>query len=252
VSWLSRLTVGMHVHALDGPLGSVASVPRVDLGDPSAPAEVIVLATQANAGPGVEEFLRVNRDMIDRVDGNTVYLNLARGAVPRASQAVRNAMQGLRIGEQHLSIPLVEEELNVEKRVVELGYVQVRKKVEEFLDERSVSLRHQQVEVERVAVDRIIPDIIEPYMDGDDYVVPVIEEEVIVTRQLRLKEELRIRRTVGEHNETLQTPFRRERVVVQEHWYDRENGGMLEQDAAVTEATTATPARTDDMSDRTV
>ena len=50
MNWLARLTVGMHVDATDGPIGSVASVPRVDLGDPSAPAEVIVLASQANAG----------------------------------------------------------------------------------------------------------------------------------------------------------------------------------------------------------
>jgi uncharacterized protein (TIGR02271 family) len=229
----------MHVHATDGPLGSVASVPRVDLGDPSAPAEVIVLASPDNTGPGVEESLRVNRAMIDRIEGNTVYLNHARGDVPRASQAVRNVMQGLRVGDQHLTIPLVEEELDVEKRVVELGYVQVRKKVEEFLDERTVNLRHQQVEVERVPVDRIIPELIEPYMDGDVYVVPVIEEEVIVTRQLRLREELRLRRTVGERSETLQTPFRRERVVVQEHWYDRDDGEVARDDPTVAEPTTS-------------
>lgn len=221
MSWLSRLTVGMHVHATDGPVGSVASVPRVDLNDPSAPAEVIVLASQANAGPGVEDFLRVTRDMIDRVERNELYLNVSRHEVPRASQAVSDVMRGLRSSERRLTIPLVEEQLDVEKRVVELGYIQVRKKVEEFLDERSINLRHQQVEVDRVPIDRVIPEMIEPYMDGDVYVVPVIEEEVVVTRQLRLREELRIRRSVGEHPEMIQTPFRRERVDVQEHWYDR-------------------------------
>jgi len=221
MSWLERLAVGMRVEAIDGSLGSVASVPRVDLGDPSAPAEVIVLATSTNAGPGVEEFRRVSRSMIDRIDGQTIYLNVDRHDVPRASQAVSDAMRGLRAGEQRLSIPLVEEQLDVDKRVVELGYVQVRKQVEELLDERSVNLRHQQVEVERVPVDRVIPEMIEPYMDGDIYVVPVIEEEVIVTRQLRLREELRIRRSVSEHTEIVQTPFRRERAAVEEHWYDR-------------------------------
>ena len=222
----------MYVQATDGPVGSVASVPRVDLGDPSAPAEVIVLATESNAGPGVEEFVRVTRDMIDRIESSTVFLNVARHNVPRASQGVSNAMHGLRSEESQLTIPLVEEQLDVEKRVVELGYVQVRKKVEEFLAERTVSLRHQQVEVDRVTVDRVIPEMIEPYMDGDVYVVPVIEEEVIVTRQLRLREELRIRRTVGEHPETLQTPFRRERVDIQEHWYDRTGDAPLD-DATV-------------------
>jgi stress response protein YsnF len=220
VSWLSRLEVGMQVYATDGLLGSVASVPRVDLGDPSAPAEVIVLASQDNAGPGVEEFRRVSREMIERVEATAVYLNESRASVPAASAAVSAAHRRLHEGEQQLNIPIVEEQVEVDTRIVELGHVTVQKKVDEFLDERSVSLRHQQVEIERVPVDRIIDEIIEPYLDGDVYVVPIIEEEIVVTRRLRLKEELRVQRTIGHHEESLQTPFRRERVVVTEHWYD--------------------------------
>ena len=59
--------------------------------------------------------------MIDRIRGQTVYLNVERQDVPRASQAVTDAMRGLRAGEQRLSIPLVEEAIDVDKRVVELG-----------------------------------------------------------------------------------------------------------------------------------
>ena len=220
MSWLSRLEIGMQVYATDGLLGSVASVPRVDLGDRSAPAEVIVLASPDNTGPGVEEFRRVSREMIERVEPNAVYLNEPRSGVPGASAGVSAAHRRLRAGEQQLQIPLVEEEVQVDTRVIELGHVTVQKKVDEFLDERAISLRHQQVEVERVPVDRIIDEVIEPYLDGDVYVVPVIEEEIVITRRLRLKEELRVQRTVGHHEETVQVPFRRERVVVTEHWYD--------------------------------
>ena len=237
MSWLSRLEIGMQVYATDGLLGSVASVPRVDLGDPSAPAEVIVLASPENAGPGVEEFRRVSREMIERVEPNAVYLNASRAEVPAASAAVSAAHRRLRSAEQHLRIPLVEEEVQVETRVVELGHVTVQKKVDEFLDERAISLRHQQVEVERVPVDRVIDEIIEPYLDGDVYVVPIIEEEIVITRQLRLKEELRVQRTVGNHEETVQVPFRRERVVVTEHWYDGDRPAVtpagLDDDATI-------------------
>jgi uncharacterized protein (TIGR02271 family) len=219
MTWLSQLEVGMPVVATDGPVGSVASVPRVDLGDPSAPAEIIVLASGDNAGPGVEEFLRLRRDMIARVQGREIYLNVARRDVPRASAAVAAAHR-LNGGEERLTIPLVEEQLDIATRVVELGHVTVRKKVDEFLDERAVTLRHQEVEVERVPVDQLVPELIQPYMDGDVYVVPVIEEEVVIERRLRLKEELRIRRVLGQHDETLQTPFRRERVSIEEHWLD--------------------------------
>ena len=219
MSWLSSLEVGMPVYATDGLLGSVASVPRIDLDDPSAPAEVIVLASQVNAGPGVEEFLRVRRELIERVHGGQLHLNVARRDVPRASAAV-SAAQRLNGDGSSFTIPVAEEALTVQTRVVELGHVSIRKKVDEYLDERVVALRHQEVEVERVPVDRIVPELLQPYMDGDVYVVPVIEEEVVVQRQLRLKEELRIRRVVGEHDTTLQTPYRRERVIVEEHWLD--------------------------------
>lgn len=237
MSWLSRLEIGMQVYATDGLLGSVASVPRVDLGDPSAPAEVIVLASPDNAGPGVEEFRRVSRQMIERVEAKAVYLNESRAGVPAASTAVSAAHRQLRNGEQQLNIPIVEEQVQIDTRVVELGHVTVQKKVDEFLDERSISLRHQQVEVERVPVDRIIDEIIEPYLDGDVYVVPIIEEEIVITRRLRLKEELRVQRTIGHHEESIQTPFRRERVVVTEHWYDDDrqavNAASPDDDATV-------------------
>ncbi len=236
MSWLSRLQVGMQVHATDGLLGTVASVPRVDLGDPSAPAEVIVLASPDNAGPGVEEFRRVSRGMIERVEAKAVYLNEARSGVPAASSSVSAAHRRLRNGSEQLNIPVVEEQVQVDTRVIELGHVSVQKKVDEFLDERVISLRHQQVEVERVPIDRIIDEIIEPYLDGDVYVVPIIEEEIVITRRLRLKEELRVQRTIGHHEESIQTPFRRERVVVTEHWYDDDRPAVnaVEPDADAT------------------
>ena len=250
MTWLKQITVGMPVVASDGPVGSVASVPRVDLGDPSAPAEIIVLANQDNAGPGVEEFLRVTRDMIERVETRALVLNVTRREVPRASAAVA-AAHSLRGNGSSLQLPVVEEQLNVRTRVVELGHVTVRKRVDEYLDERVVELTHQEVEIDRVPVNRVIPDMIVPYMDGDTYVVPVIEEEIVVERRLRLKEELRIRRVVARHEETLHTPFYRERVSVEEHWHNRAQSdaatpspsdGSAETVAADT-TTSITPAR---------
>jgi stress response protein YsnF len=223
MTWLSKLNVGMQVYATDGLLGSIASVPRVDLGDPSAPAEVIVLANQDNAGPGVEEFRRVTRDMIERVEPNALYLNVARRRVPAASDAVAAAHRRLPATDAVITIPVVEERVDVDTRVVELGYVAVRKKVDEFLDERAVALQHHEVEIERVIHDEVVPEFIQPYMDGDVYVVPVIEEEIVVQRRLRLKEELRIRRNVAQREEHLHTPYRRERVTVEQHWYVRDD-----------------------------
>ncbi|HET7034137.1 MAG TPA: DUF2382 domain-containing protein [Thermomicrobiaceae bacterium] len=217
MSWLAYLTVGMPVYALDGPLGVITSVPRVDLDDPGAPAEVIVLANVETASRGVEEFLRVTRPMVDRVQNGALYLGVSRRDVPPASASVA-ATQRLRGTAVGLTIPVVEEQVEIQTRVVDLGHVHVRKQVEQQLDERTLPLRHQEMQIEHVPVDEVIPEMLEPYMDGDAYVVPIVEEEVVIERRLRLKELLRITRVAAEHEQTLRTPYRRERVVVEEHW----------------------------------
>lgn len=218
-SWLAKLSVGMQVVATDGMIGSIASVPRVDFDSPTSQADVIVLANNENSGPGVEEFMRVPRDMIERIQDGVLYLNVPRNQVPRASAAV-SATQRLRTPGETMTIQLSEEHVEVETRVVERGYLRVQKKVDEYLDEQIVRLQHHEVQIEHVPRDEVIDEPIEPYMDGDVYVVPVIEEEVIIQTRLRLKEELRIHRIVAERTETIETPFRRERVVVEEHRYE--------------------------------
>lgn len=227
MSWLSDLKVGMPVEAQDGLIGSIASIPRVDLNDPTAQADVIVLANEQNAGPGVEEFLRVPRTMIERIDQRSLYLNVDRREVPRASAAV-SATHRLKDSHSKITIPVSEEVVEVTPRVVELGYLHIQKKIDEYLDERNVRLSQHDVQIERVPVDEIVPEVIAPYMDGDVYVVPVIEEEVVIQRRLRLKEELRVHRTVTERDEMIQTPFLRERVVVSEHRYDRSDDEPVE------------------------
>lgn len=92
-------------------------------------------------------------------------------------------------------IALAEETLEVEKRVVETGRVNVQT----FVEHEDVVLREtllrDNVDVERVAVGRAVD--IAPLVrdDGDYFVVPVVEERLIVTKQLFLVEELRIRRS---------------------------------------------------------
>jgi stress response protein YsnF len=227
MTWLSKLKPGMPVHALDGPLGSIVSVPRVDLNDPTAPAEIIVVANAETSGPGEEEFLRVTRDMIEHVTSDELHLNQPRRDVPRASRPVHSP-QHLQGNGLQLTVPVVEEDLAVETRVVELGHVSIHKRVEELLDERTLTLLGQEVELERVVRDEIIPEMVAPYMDGDEYVIPIIDEEIVIERRLRLREELRVRRALFERQEQVQTPYRRERVYVKEHRYDQEERDNLD------------------------
>ncbi|WP_312251127.1 YsnF/AvaK domain-containing protein [Sphingobium yanoikuyae] len=92
-------------------------------------------------------------------------------------------------------IPLIEESVSIEKRVVETGRVQVRT----FVDDEQLMLREalarEIVDVERVAIGRevdVAPQIRE---EGEFLIVPVMEERLVVEKRLFLVEELRLRRT---------------------------------------------------------
>lgn len=91
-------------------------------------------------------------------------------------------------------IPLFEEEVNVAKRVVETGRVQVSRITHSHQHMVDELLRHEKVEVERVPMDRPVDAMPSIRQEGDVTIVPVVEEVLKVERRLVLKEEVHIRR----------------------------------------------------------
>lgn len=68
-----------------------------------------------------------------------------------------------------------------------------------------VDLNQDNVVVERVVIGRVVDAIPAVRQEGDVTIMPVVEEEVVVTRRLILKEEVHLRRvrTVTRHSETV-------------------------------------------------
>jgi stress response protein YsnF len=81
-------------------------------------------------------------------------------------------------------IPLVEESLRVGKRQVETGRVRVRVIVDEQDNHFSEALDRSTVEVVRVPIDREIDFMPEPRTEGEFTILPVVEEVLVVRRQL--------------------------------------------------------------------
>ena len=112
------------------------------------------------------------------------------------------------------TIELKEEELEVSKREVERGRVVVRTRIEEREELAEAALLQQEVDVERVPRDVVVeamPDVRE--VDGV-LIVPVVEERLVVTTELVLKEEIRI--TKKSRTEIVREPvrLRSERVEI--------------------------------------
>ena len=96
-------------------------------------------------------------------------------------------------------IELAEEQLEVAKRAVERGRVVIRTRIDTREEIAEATLRHEDLSIERVPVDRVVE--VAPWVreeDGDT-IAPVLEERLVITTELVLKEELRItRRTCTE------------------------------------------------------
>jgi uncharacterized protein (TIGR02271 family) len=91
-------------------------------------------------------------------------------------------------------VELAEERLEITKREVERGQVVIRTRVEERDEVVEIALRQEEVTVERVPIG--IPVEVAPTVREEDEVliVPVLEEQLVLTTRLILKEEIRITR----------------------------------------------------------
>ncbi|MBV8911742.1 MAG: YsnF/AvaK domain-containing protein [Acetobacteraceae bacterium] len=83
----------------------------------------------------------------------------------------------------------------MDKRVVETGRAVIHKSVSERDEAVNALLARHDVTVERVPVGQVVSELPAPRQDGDTWIIPIMEERLVVEKQLVLKEELRIRTT---------------------------------------------------------
>ena len=108
-------------------------------------------------------------------------------------------------------IPVIQEQLgvSVERRLAGRVRVSVRTQTDESLV--PVDLTQVDVAVERVPVNRAIDTAPEVVTRGDVTIIPVVEERLILTRQLYLREEIHIRRV--ERREMAEVPVETRKQV---------------------------------------
>lgn len=176
----------------DGPIGTIEPADRPD--------------------PGATGLVTIRLD-----DGRTARVPADR-LVAEADGCYRLASGRAGLDEVETVVPLVAEEVEVGKRTVERGRVRVRKGVTTRVEEVAVPLARDEVEVERVPINRPVDGPIGPRREGDIWIVPVLEEVLVVEKRLMLKEELRItRRRVEETT--------RERVTLRSETAEVERSG---------------------------
>ena len=112
-------------------------------------------------------------------------------------------------------VPVIEEQLRVDKRDVVTGRIQVRTVVESFEKVARATLEGEQIEVTRVPVGEELKSIPEQRTEGDVLIIPVVEEVLVVEKRLVLKEELHIRRRTTREDVEVPVTLRKQSAVVE-------------------------------------
>ena len=112
-------------------------------------------------------------------------------------------------------IPVLEETLTVTKKRVVTGSVRVATRTEAYEAIADVTLDHDVVEVTRVPIGRAIDSVPDTRTEDGVTIIPVVEERLVVVKQLYLREELHVRRHT--EREAVRTPveLRRQAVVIE-------------------------------------
>ncbi|MBW6425218.1 YsnF/AvaK domain-containing protein [Rhizobium sp. XQZ8] len=117
-------------------------------------------------------------------------------------------------------IPVVEEELRIGKREVNNGRVRVRSYVTETPVSESVTLRDENVEVTRRTVDRPLTGnenaFVDRTIEAEEH-----REEAVVSKDARVVEEIALKKTAEQRQETISDSVRKTEVEVED---DRAGG----------------------------
>ena len=118
--------------------------------------------------------------------------------------------------EGEMTLPVVEEELRVGKREVESGGVRVTTNVTETPVNEQVTLRQEEVHVDRRPVDRPVdPNEINQLREGT-FELRERSEEAVVSKEARVVEEVVISKETHQHTENIQDTVRRTDVDVEQ------------------------------------
>lgn len=179
----------------------------------------------------------IPQDSISRVDPNaaSIYLDCSKNELddlgfdqPPTETSGTTRMTGTTGGREYRTsetatgtgetqrIPRYEEELRAEKSSRQAGEVQVSKDVTEERQGFDVPVTREDVEVRRVAVNRPADGSEEAFAEGDTIRVPVRSEQVEVTKEPRVVEEIEVRRTPRQETQRVEDTVRREQVNVRQ------------------------------------
>src|SRR5919199_3877796 len=125
--------------------------------------------------------------------------------------------------EEDQVIELRQEELVPHTEMQEVGEARIRTWIQEVPARLEVDAYTEEVEVEHVPVGQVVSERKPPWQEDDVLIVPIYEEQLVVSKRLVLREQVRVRRVGTQRRELFEDTLRRERLEVE----DPEHTGLV-------------------------
>ena len=111
----------------------------------------------------------------------------------------------------------MQEQVNIDKKIVESGKVVIHKKVHKEDKDVEVPVSHEEVEIKKVTINKYVTEAPDVRYEGNTTIIPVIKEVAVIEKKLLLVEEIHVIKHVVEKTEEHIVPLRKEEIQV-EHY----------------------------------
>jgi uncharacterized protein (TIGR02271 family) len=113
-------------------------------------------------------------------------------------------------------IELRQEELVPHKEMQEVGEARIRTWIQEVPARLEVDAYTEEVEVEHVPIGQVVSQRKAPWQEDDVLIVPIYEEQLVVSKRLVMREQIRVRRVGSQRRELFEDTLRRERIEIED------------------------------------
>lgn len=130
-------------------------------------------------------------------------------------ESTQNEFERLEAEKLTNTIPVIEEQVHVGKKIIEKGRVRIIKTVHEEEAVVEAPLIEEKVNVERIAINQYIETPPPVRYEGDIMIIPVVQEVVVIEKRLMLVEEIRVNKEQIQTNVSQTIILRKEEVKVE-------------------------------------
>jgi uncharacterized protein (TIGR02271 family) len=117
--------------------------------------------------------------------------------------------------DEKMVIPVIEEEVTIEKHIVPTGKVNVIKRIREQEEVIDVPSYRGEVSINRVPVNLFVEEHPQIRQEGDTMIIPIVQEQMVMVKKLLLVEELHVQNRVIESHHPQTVTLLKEEIEVQ-------------------------------------